>query len=131
MTPEETLAAYTRAADDHDLEGMLSFVAEDATYLFSNGACHTGRQAVREAIARNFAAIRDETFQIDRVRWLARTEGLAACVYEFRWTGVIDGERTGGGGRGTTVLRPRGDGWEIVHEHLSRGSLDPSGPATG
>jgi ketosteroid isomerase-like protein len=123
VTPEDTLAAYTAAALAHDLDAVLSFVAGDAVYLFSNETCHAGKPAVRAAIARNFEAIRNETYGIRKLRWLARTEDLAVGVYEYEWSGEIDGEKTSGGGRGTTVLRRRGDGWEIVHEHLSRGAL--------
>jgi ketosteroid isomerase-like protein len=123
MTPDQTLTAYTAAALHHDLEAMLAFVAEDAVYLFSNETCHIGKAAVREAIARNFAAIRNETYGLRKVRWLARTEDLAVAVYEYHWSGEIGGETASGGGRGTTVLRRRGERWEIVHEHLSRGTL--------
>lgn len=123
-SPEETLAAYTDAAARHDLDAMLSFVADDALFLFSNGTCHTGKAAVRAAVARNFESIQNETYGTSGLRWLARTEELAVCAYEFAWSGEIRGEPASGGGRGTTVLRRRGDGWEIVLEHLSRGGLD-------
>ena len=103
---------------------MLSFVADDAVYLFSNESCHVGKDAVRGAIARNFDAIKNETYGTSKLRWLVRTDELAVGVYEYAWSGDIHGERMSGGGRGTTVLRRRGDRWEILHEHLSRGGLD-------
>ena len=123
MTPEETLAAYTKASLAHDLETVLSFIAEDAVYLFSNETCHAGKEAVRAAIANNFDMIKNETYGTSKLRWLARTDDLAVGVYEYAWSGDVHGERVSGGGRGTTVLRRRGDRWEIVHEHLSRGAL--------
>jgi ketosteroid isomerase-like protein len=40
-------------------------------------------------------------------------------ILRFRWTGVLDGERRAGAGRGTNVLTKRAGTWLISHEHLS------------
>jgi len=126
VTPDAALDAYVRASDAHDLDGTARWIANDAVYFFSNESCHVGKAAVRAAIEKNFEAIRDGSYGIEKVRWLVRETSLAVCVYEYRWSGAIRGERMSGGGRGTTVLRHEDGGWRVAHEHLSRGSLAPS-----
>ena len=121
-TPAGALNAYVRASAAHDLEATMFWISEDALYWFSNESCHAGRQAVREAIGKNFEVIRDGAYGIDRVQWIVKERDVAVCAYEYRWSGTIGGERMSGGGRGTNVLRRTGEGWRIVHEHLSRGS---------
>ena len=74
-------------------------------------------------LAKNFAAIADETYRIRDVRWLLRTDDAAMCVYVFNWSGVIDGKPSAGNGRGTSVLRRSDDSWLVVHELLSKGGL--------
>ena len=124
MTPEETLAAYLGAGPD--LDATLSHVADDAVYLFSNGSQHVGKDAVRAAIQRNFDAIKLDTYAISDERWLVRADDAAVCVFNFAWSGLIDGRPASGSGRGTCALRREGDRWRIAHEHLSRG--DPLPP---
>ncbi|MGO9234611.1 MAG: nuclear transport factor 2 family protein [Methylocella sp.] len=54
---------------------------------------------------------------------MAASEEVAACVYEFGWSGEIDGQPASGSGCGTTVLRRIEGTWRVAHEHLSRGRL--------
>jgi ketosteroid isomerase-like protein len=121
ITPAEVMAAYEAAADQHDLEATMSLVDDDAVYFFSNETTHIGRAAVRAAIARNFEAITMERFELDHLEAIVETEAVAVFLYEFRWSGIVDGEDRSGSGRGTTVLVSSGDSWHILHEHLSRG----------
>lgn len=115
------MAAYERATDDHDLSAVLSMIAEDAVYFFSDESVHVGKEAIERVLRRNFAAIREETYAVDNVRWLARSRETAVCVYDYRWSGVIQGQPASGSGRGTTVLRRSDEDWKVVHEHLSKG----------
>ncbi len=123
MSPEETLEGYLQATKSHDLVGTLDYVADDAIYLFSDGTQHLGKAAVQAAIEYNFQTIRNESYSLNGMRWLARSSDIAVCVFEYYWEGEIQGKRVSGGGRGTCVLRRDNDSWEIVHEHLSKGSL--------
>ncbi len=123
MTPEMTLKEYVRAANAHDLDASLALVAEDAVYLFSNETHHVGKEAIKAAIAKNFETIRHESYGIRAMRWLACSPDIAVCVYEFHWSGEIDDQKISGAGRGTSVLRHEANGWKIIHEHLSKGSL--------
>jgi ketosteroid isomerase-like protein len=124
VTPEQAMSAYEAAARAHDLKAILALVHPDAVYWFSTETSHVGKQAIEEAIRANFDSIVGETYEVDQLRWLARTDDVAVCLYRFTWTGTVDGRPVGGTGRGTNVLCRSGDDWLIVHEHLSRGPAD-------
>jgi hypothetical protein len=54
--------------------------------------------------------------------WLAQSDGAAAVIYSFAWSGTARGQDVGGGGRGTRIFFRSADvGWLIAHEHLSAG----------
>ncbi|MCA9562149.1 MAG: nuclear transport factor 2 family protein [Myxococcales bacterium] len=120
-SPSATVASYERASDSHDLNGVLSLVAPGAVYFFSNKTAYLGKLAIGAAIARNFGAISEESYRLENVRWLAESESVAVCIYDYHWSGVITEQRASGSGRGTTVLQRSPDGWRVVHEHLSAG----------
>ncbi len=101
----------------------MSMVDDQAVYLFSNETVHRGRGEIRKAIQHNFESIQDESYSTENLTWLAKSEEVAVCVYDYAWNGVINGERLSGAGRGTTVLRRMNHEWKIVHEHLSRGKF--------
>jgi ketosteroid isomerase-like protein len=121
QTADEFMLAYERATNSHDVEATLSLIDEDAVYLFSDESVHVGKGAIGKVLTRNFDLIEDESYSIQNVKWLADSGDVAACVYDYSWSGVINGELASGCGRGTTILRRNDDGWKVVHEHLSRG----------
>lgn len=121
QTPDEFMMAYERATNSHDVEATLSLIDERAVYLFSDETVYVGKQAIGKVLQRNFNLIENESYSIQNLKWLAISDGVAACVYDYSWSGAIDGEPASGHGRGTTVLRRTPDGWRVVHEHLSRG----------
>lgn len=117
------MQAYESATAAHDLEGTLALIADDAVYLFSNESSHVGKEAIRRALEANFAAIKAEEYRIQGLRWLAVSGDVAACVYEYVWSGEIGGEPASGRGRGTSVIKRSQGAWRVAHEHLSRGRL--------
>lgn len=123
MSPDDFMRRYEAATAAHDLEATLALIADDAVYLFSDESAHQGKAAIRAVLERNFAAIEAEEYRIEGLRWLAQGEEAALGVYTYRWAGRIGGQAASGSGRGTCGLRRRGETWEVVHEHLSRGSL--------
>ena len=124
MSPTEFMRSYETVTNAHDLGALLELIADDAIYFFSNQTSHIGKPAIRKAIQANFDAIEDETYRIHRLKWLANSDDVAACVYEFEWSGKMDGKPASGGGRGTAVIRRANGQWKVAHEHLSSGSLD-------
>lgn len=118
---EEFMREYEQAANAHDLERSLSLIDDDAIFLFSDESVHVGKAAIRRAFRKNFDTIESETYSVSNLTWLAATEDVAACVYDFAWSGTIGGQPASGSGRGTSVLRSTRGEWKIIHEHLSRG----------
>ena len=123
MSPEEFMQVYERRTNAHDMNALMDLIADDAIYLFSNRTSHIGKAAIRNAIQANFDAIDDENYRLQHLKWLANLENVAACVYEFEWSGRVNGKPASGGGRGTTVIRRVDGRWKVAHEHLSSGGL--------
>ncbi|ODT50201.1 MAG: DUF4440 domain-containing protein [Devosia sp. 63-57] len=111
--------AYAERINAHDFDLMLELIDPDAVFWFSSGS-HHGIAAIRAAFVSTWDRLRNETYWLEDLTWLASGDDAAACIYKFRWRAEIDGVPTEGGGRGTTVLRRKANGWHIVHEHLSR-----------
>ena len=122
--PEPTAAvtafvrAYEQATNSHDITQLAPLIAPEAVYWFSDGS-HRGHQAILAAIAKTFATIDDEIYQIDELEWIACNDSHAVCRYRFTWTGSINGQPRSGTGRGTNVLINSAGTWQMLHEHLS------------
>lgn len=123
LTANDFMLAYEQATNRHDVEATLSLIDEQAIYLFSDESVHIGKRAIKKVLRRNFDVIENESYSIDNLTWLVNSGEVAACIYDYSWSGVINGEPASGSGRGTTVLRRSQDGWKVVHEHLSRGKF--------
>lgn len=116
--PTAFMARYERATNSHDLGRVAPLIAEDANYWFSDGS-HRGRAEILAAVARTFARIEDEVYEIGDLEWVVLTADHAVCRYRFSWTGNIDGRPASGRGRGTNVIVKRDGDWRMLHEHLS------------
>jgi ketosteroid isomerase-like protein len=121
QTADEFMVAYEQATNSHDIEATLSLVDDQAVYLFSDESTHVGKPAIERVLRKNFDLIKEENYAIDNLTWLVDTGEVVACVYDYSWSGLINGEPASGSGRGTTVLRRSENGWKVIHEHLSRG----------
>ncbi len=121
QTPDEFIQEYERATNSHDLEATLAMIGDGAIYLFSDGSVHAGKHAIEQVLRHNFDIIQDETYSVSHLTWLARSSEVAACVYDFSWSGTVQGKPASGFGRGTSVLVQSSDGWRVIHEHLSKG----------
>jgi ketosteroid isomerase-like protein len=121
MTPTDFIREYEWSGRLGGVERTMQCVDTDALYWFSDGSAHVGKEAVQRVIQRNKDLIRDETYRIVQLRWLAESADVAVCVFRFEWSGVIHGSPASGAGRGTIVLARRGASWAVVHEHLSKG----------
>lgn len=123
QSPDDFMKAYERAMNARDLDAAHQMIDEDAIYLFSNESVYRGRKAVLQAIADNFDSIQDEMFSFDNLTWFVETDEVAACIYDYSWSGLIDSKPASGFGRGTSVLKYSGETWKIIQEHLSRGKF--------
>jgi ketosteroid isomerase-like protein len=121
MTPDEFLHRYERALATQQWSAVDPLVHRDACVSFSNGAVHKGKPAVRAAFEANFSAIEDETYRISNVHWVLCGTEVAVYLFDFAWSGRIDGKAARGAGRGTSVLIRDGNDWKLLAEHLGPG----------
>jgi steroid delta-isomerase-like uncharacterized protein len=93
VTPA-TLAAITQAFNDHDVDAVLAFFADDAVFEAPKGPDPwgrrlVGRDQVREGVAARFAGIPDVHYGEDD-HWVSGSRGVS----EWTLTGTsVDGER--------------------------------------
>ncbi len=118
MKPDDFVAAYERALATQDWSTVAPLVHPDACITFSSGAVHEGRDSIGAAYARNFALIDNEAYAISNVRWVRRDEVFAVYLFDFSWSGLIEGKPASGAGRGTAMIVREGDAWTLLAEHL-------------
>jgi len=117
MTPQIRLQAYAQALATQQWENISPFMHPDICVTFSEGT-HKGIDAVEAAFRKTFALIQDETYTISNTHWIRSDENMAVCIYNFHWSGLINGQMASGGGRGTSVLVNEDGNWLILTEHL-------------
>ncbi len=116
---ETFLEAYEKAANGGNFSYVAPFIADDATFWFTNGE-FSGKPAIERAFEGTWANIRNEAYAISDVRWITCNYWVSACTYKFRSDGWVDGQRQVYEGRGTNILKRVDGSWRIVHEHLSK-----------
>ena len=118
MSCREFIKQYEVALGTQDWTVVAPLISDAARVVFSSGAVHAGKEAIRAAYERNFATIKSEEYRIENVHWLLETPDSAAYMFDFFWTGLIEGREVSGAGRGTAVLARRAERWVLVGEHL-------------
>ena len=118
MTPDEFIGLYERALASQQWGRVDPLVHPDICVTFSNGAVNKGKSAVQSAFEANFSVIQDENYRISNVHWIVRGQEFAAYLFDFHWTGRIDGRDASGAGRGTSILIFDGNDWKLLAEHL-------------
>lgn len=113
------LQAYEVAASSCDFTRVAPFIADDATFWFTNGS-YKGKQEVQKAFEETWANIQNEDYIISNVRWVVTNYWASACTYTFRSDGIVNGKRQVYEGKGTSVFARLHGSWRIVHEHLSK-----------
>lgn len=117
MSPQTALANYIEKINTHAWEQIAPLITDDAVFVFTEGT-FVGKAAAKAAFEKTFDLIKEEQFALREISWSAITDSMAACHYEFRWKGVIEGQAASGGGRGTSILVRKDGQWLIAHEHL-------------
>jgi len=118
MSPEAFVKAYEAALGTQDWGAVAPLIHDEAVVVFSNGALHDGKVAIQAAYERNFKTIKGEVYRVENLRWLTQTAESAAYIFEFHWSGVIDGQSASGAGRGMAALVRAAEGWRLMGEHL-------------
>ncbi len=117
MNHATALTHYIEKLNTHSWDQISPIVTDDAVFIFTEDT-FVGKEAAKAAFEKTFKLIQNEVFSLHNISWTAVTESVASCHYEFRWEGLINGEKASGGGRGTSILRKVDGRWLIAHEHL-------------
>ncbi|MDH4475276.1 MAG: nuclear transport factor 2 family protein [Verrucomicrobiaceae bacterium] len=117
MNHETALSTYVEKLNTHAWVQIAPCVTEDAVFLFTEDT-FVGKAAAKAAFEKTFKLIENEVFSLHDIAWSVVTDEVATCHYEFRWKGLISGQESSGGGRGTTILRRVDGRWLVAHEHL-------------
>jgi len=117
MNHESTLTTYIEKLNTHSREQIAPCITEDAVFIFTEDT-FVGKASAKASFEKTFKLIENEVFSLHDIAWTAVTDDVATCHYEFRWKGLISGQESSGGGRGTTILRKVDGRWLITHEHL-------------
>ncbi len=116
-TPEETLQAYEKLLSQQSWALVKELIHEDAVFIFTESTFR-GKDEIRGAFEKTFDLIKEEKYWLTNLNWVARTSDMASCEYIFNWEGIIHGNPSSGGGRGSSVLIKTEGGWKIIQEHL-------------
>ncbi|WP_372491407.1 nuclear transport factor 2 family protein [Microbacterium aurugineum] len=65
------------------------------------------------------------------MEWVAHGSDAAVAIYTYRWSGTVQGSPANGSGRATNAFVKTGDGWRLVHEHLSALATSATDAASG
>ena len=117
MTPDDFLQKYESALATQDWDQVEPLMHADVCVTFSSGT-YLGKAEVKQAFSKNFAIIKDERYSISNVHWVIKDLSFAVCIYNFQWSGQIDGKPASGRGRGTAVLKNENGSWLLLAEHL-------------
>ena len=117
MTAQDHLKTYEKALATQQWENIAPLMHPDISVTFNNGT-YKGIAEVEGAFRKTFDLIEDETYTISNIHWIRNDESLAVCLYNFHWSGLINGQQASGGGRGTSVLVNENGRWLILTEHL-------------
>ncbi|MEM7102748.1 MAG: nuclear transport factor 2 family protein [Bacteroidota bacterium] len=120
MTPDEFIKAYEKALGSQNWANVDPLVHDNANVIFSNGKVNKGKSAVQAAFEHNFTAIKNETFVIENVNWLHKSSVIAVYTFEYKWEGIFNGQKIGGQGVGTSVLKLEEGHWQLLSEHLGK-----------
>ena len=98
---EDLVVRFTEAFNRDDLDGVMSFMAEDAIYDEFNGRQSRGKQAIREAFVPQFRG------DFGRIRF--QTEDLFVDPESgkalIRWLCTLENDGRSSGWRGLDILR--------------------------
>ena len=100
-SPQSCMQSFVAALIRKDIDAVLPLLTDDVALFYSNGSSVWGKDAFAAAITANWKRIDGYNYTTDDSIWLAQSDGAAAVIYTFSWSGTADGKEVSGGGRGT------------------------------
>jgi len=121
-SPQACTADFTAALIDRDIDAALALLSDDVVFFYSNGTAIRGKNDFASLMTSSWKITENYKYATLESTWVAQSEGAAAVIYQFAWSGRARGQVVSGSGRATRVFCQRpGSGWLIAHEHLSTG----------
>lgn len=118
MTTREVLKKYEVEINKNNFDLLVPLISRDCVFWFSSGT-FCGLDETRKAFEKTWNMIKNETYWLSDIQWIAEGDSASVCIYTFHWNGIIDDKHCEGKGRGTSCFRKEGSEWKIIHEHLS------------
>lgn len=117
MTANNLIQDYEKALESQNWAMVEPLMHDDVCVTFSSGT-FKGKADVQQAFEKTFALIKDEKYSISNIHWVYSDNKSAVCIYNFNLEGIINGQQSSGGGRGTSALLCADGKWQIITEHL-------------
>ena len=74
---------------------------------------------MKGAFEKTFRLIKDENYSVSNINWIKRDNNLEMFTFNYKWSGIINGQSAEGSSRDTSVLVYENDKWLLLTEHLS------------
>ncbi|MBC8311540.1 MAG: nuclear transport factor 2 family protein [Candidatus Marinimicrobia bacterium] len=100
--PEEFIKKYEVAIATQKWNNISPLIHENASVTFTEDTFH-GKPNVKGAFEKTFKLIQDETYLVSNINWIKQNDKLAIFTFNYKWSGIINGQRAEGSGRGTSV----------------------------
>lgn len=115
-----TVLRHAEAIEKRDLAALDTLYADDPELLvIENSGADKSWKAYRDHhLAPELAEVKDLRYRYANVR-VDVDAALAWATFEYELHAVIKDKPLDVVGRGTMVLRRKGDAWKIVHSHTS------------
>ncbi len=114
---DKFIEKYETALASQDWNQVSPLIHQDCVATFTE-ATHRGKNEVETAFRKTFDFIKDEKYKLSNIHWALQTESVAVFIYNFYWSGLINGEEASGGGRGTSTIINNNGQWQLIAEHL-------------
>jgi ketosteroid isomerase-like protein len=125
-SPQACATEFTAALIRRDISSAMSLLTDDVVFFYSNGTTILGKEAFAALMTASWKMIENYRYQTLESNWIQQSDGAAAVIYSFAWSGIVRAAEVNGSGRGTRVFSRLPDrGWLIAHEHLSNGQWKP------
>jgi len=118
MKGEEFISQYENALATQNWKIVEPLIHKKCSVTFSNGKNFQGKEQVRGAFQKNFELSKSEAYEISEVKWVTKGESFAVFTFCYSWSGIINGKKASGSGRGTSAIVLKDVGWRLLAEHL-------------
>jgi hypothetical protein len=116
-SPQKFITAYETALATQSWEKVAPLIHERCVATFGEGT-FIGKVEAASAFRRTFSLIKEEKYTIGNIHWIQVAENLAAYIFRYSWSGIIDHKFASGSGRGMSLLSNDRGRWQLICEHL-------------